>query len=57
MPVYVVNHTRGMAINSPVYLDADFVISCHLNGHPKYIPATSLLLDLFAQQSEFHFGF
>ena len=54
MPVYIENYTRGMTINSPVYLDANFTISCHLSSHPKYIPATSLLFDLFAQQAEIY---
>jgi len=33
MPIQVLTYTRGATIVSPVYLDANFPISCFIRGH------------------------
>jgi predicted nucleic acid-binding protein len=54
MPVEVTDYARGMAIASPVYLDANILISRFFRNHAKYVPAMNLLFELSAQQVEIY---
>ena len=52
MAIQVLTYTKGISIQSPVYLDANFLIACRIRNHLKYQPARNLLLELFAQGVE-----
>ncbi len=54
MPIQMLTYTRGTTIVSPVYLDANFPISCFFRGHAKYVAARNFLFELFAQQVEIY---
>ena len=54
MPIHVVKYTSSITVNSPVYLDSNFLISCLITTRSKCIAAKLLLSELLAQQVEIY---
>ena len=52
MPIQVTHYAGGMNILSPVYLDANFLISFMHTSHSKYFSARELFFELYAQKVE-----
>ena len=54
MPIHVVKYTSGITVNSPVYLDSNFLISCLITTRSKCIAAKLLLSELLDQLVEIY---